>query len=182
MVSFRSTVAATLAYLAVASSGDVPRQASCLPGCGELDLFFTGLPAYHPLVKALGVDPDMVNRTTHLDAQNIINAGYNIRVVLGGPEIPHSIFQDEMRRDRAGKFWNATGIGFGTRGYPRQDMTIEFTDLITLFRSEAPEAPILFDYNTTTFLWAVQHYLPLRSDCAGAPGTNLGFIVVCDVC
>ncbi|KAI0154913.1 hypothetical protein GGR57DRAFT_100004 [Xylariaceae sp. FL1272] len=182
MVPFKSTVAASLACSGVALSADVPRQGDCLPGCGELDLFFTGIPAYHPLVTALGEDPDKINRTVHLDAQNLINAGYNIRVVLAGPEVPISVFQDEMRRDRTGKSWNATGIGFGLRGYQRQDTTVEFTDLITLFRSEAPEAPILFDYNTTTFLWATQQYLPLSSDCVGAAGADLGFTVLCHIC
>lgn len=63
-----------------ASSSEGPR------GCGEVNVFMTGLPPYHPLVIALGLDPAMVDRMLHEDAARIIARGYNLRGKFAHPK------------------------------------------------------------------------------------------------
>lgn len=46
--------------------------------CGEVNVFYTGFPAYHPLVEAQGWDPVRVDVGLRNDTQNLINAGYNV--------------------------------------------------------------------------------------------------------
>lgn len=54
-------------------------------GCGDINVFMTGLPPYHPLVVALGLDPAMIDRMLRADAARIIAKGYNLRGKLAAP-------------------------------------------------------------------------------------------------
>ncbi|CAM1501276.1 Fc.00g104380.m01.CDS01 [Cosmosporella sp. VM-42] len=82
-------------------------------------------------------------------------------VLLAGPE------QDieKTREGMKGIRWHVTGIGYGQRGSV-------LPEVIT--RVEA------FNYNPSTFLWSLQRRAPLSSKCAGSPGKDLGYIVLCD--
>ncbi|OCT54579.1 hypothetical protein CLCR_11449 [Cladophialophora carrionii] len=143
--------------------------ASKLPGCGEVDIIFTGLPPYHPLVIQQGFNASAVDAGLRGDAADILKAGYNLRVILMGPEQNISVLANQT----TGVRWDGTGIGYGVRGSHREDLTIRFADIIQLFRDKAPQAPILFDYSYVTALWAIQSRFPLSSNCTDSPGTDL---------
>ncbi|CAG8954754.1 hypothetical protein HYFRA_00004679 [Hymenoscyphus fraxineus] len=145
-------------------------------GCGELNVIATGIPPFHPIVTQLGFDPKVVDAALRADAANITKLGYNLKVVLMGPEQDLGVLKNKIN----GTQWQATGVGFGIRGAPREDTTIQFTDLINLYRSEVPNAPIVFDYSPTTMSWALQRAFRLPADCQ--PGKDLGIEVICDIC
>ncbi|EMD00687.1 hypothetical protein BAUCODRAFT_135482 [Baudoinia panamericana UAMH 10762] len=149
------------------------------PTCGSVNLIFTGLPPYHPLVEAQGFNGSAVNAGLRADAADLISHGYNTRVVLMGPEVDISVLDGRLN-DTA---WDITGIGYGVRGSNREDLTLRFKDIVQLYHSQAPGAPIVFDHSFTTALWAVQQQLPLiGGNCTNTPGKDLGFEIYCDVC
>jgi len=105
------------------------------------------LPPSHPLVKAQGFDPIFVNKSLTADAADVVKAGYNLR---GKFPLPSSLFSDSqrMQSSNSGKFhlpvllmgpeqpisklsdqlkginWDGTGVGFGVRGSPLQNLTV----------------------------------------------------------
>nr|KAK5442249.1 hypothetical protein LTR18_006102 [Exophiala xenobiotica] len=95
------------------------------PGCGDLDIIFTGLPPYHPLVTAQGFDSAAVDAALRGDAADIVKAGYNLRVVLMGPEQPLSVLSGQMD----GINWDGTGVGYGVRGSRLVNLTLRFAVL-----------------------------------------------------
>ena len=174
------------------------------PGCTNTS--HSGLPPYHPLVASQGFDPAQVDAGLRADAASIIAAGYNLRVVLMGPEVDTSVLQKQIR----GHNWDGTGVGYGVRGSRLENLTVRFTggfcsqlfvcpfpvllllvmtfvneavihadrqgaelDIIDLYRREAPQAPIVFDYSFTTAEWAIERRFPLEQNCTGSPGTDL---------
>ncbi|KAH7310618.1 hypothetical protein B0I35DRAFT_481924 [Stachybotrys elegans] len=172
MVSFKSVFTLGLVGSAGATCEEVR------PGCGEVNIFFTGLPAHHPIVAAIGLNTTMVDVMLRRDAARVIAAGYNLKVVHMGPEIDMSVMEEAMQ----GQTWHGTGVGYGMRGSQRPDVTIRFEEVLELFRSEASDAPTMFNYNGDTFTWALQRRMPLASDCADSPGIDYGYDVHCDVC
>ena len=105
------------------------------------------------------------------DAQAVINAGYNLKVALAGPEVGVEVLEAEMQ----GKAWGGAGIGFGVRSAQDPDMTLLFIDTIDAMRKLPVEGPIVFNYNAKTFLWALQQRIPLAENCT-TPGTDyVGF-------
>lgn len=82
-------------------------QAARKFSCGEINVLFTfvlyvapppvppnippsGLPPYHPLVKAQGADPAQVDAALRADADNIRKQGYNLRGTPSPPPLPPS--------------------------------------------------------------------------------------------
>ncbi|KAB5581024.1 hypothetical protein GE09DRAFT_1051482 [Coniochaeta sp. 2T2.1] len=131
------------------------------------------------MVKAQGFDPAVVDTSLRTDAANIVKAGYNLRVVLMGPEQNVSVLAAQIQ----GTTWDGTGIGYGVRGGRSHELTTRLEDIIQLYRDRVPRAPILFDYSPDSALWAVTRKFPRAgSDCAKSPGKDLGFGVFCDVC
>lgn len=80
-------------------------QAARKFSCGEINVLFTfvlyvapppippnippsGLPPYHPLVKAQGADPAQVDAALRADADNIRKQGYNLRGTPSPPPSP----------------------------------------------------------------------------------------------
>ncbi|EXJ63244.1 hypothetical protein A1O7_03691 [Cladophialophora yegresii CBS 114405] len=174
MVQFKSILLFSLIGAAVSAF-----PPSKLPGCGELDIIFTGLPPYHPLVIQQGFNASAVDAGLRHDAADIVKAGYNLRgVVLMGPEQDINV----LAKQTNGVRWDGTGIGYGVRGSHLEDLTVRFGDIVQLYRDKAPQAPILFDYSPVTALWAIQRRFPLSSNCTKSPGKDLGFEVFCDVC
>ncbi|KIX09399.1 uncharacterized protein Z518_00478 [Rhinocladiella mackenziei CBS 650.93] len=147
-------------------------------GCGEVDIIFTGLPPYHPLVIEQGFDPAVVDAALRGDAANILNAGYNLRVVLMGPEQPVSVLASQVQ----GIHWDGTGVGYGVRGSRLENLTVRLEDIIQLYREKVPRAPTMFDHSPDSALWAIERRFPLSEDCTDAPGTDLGFEIFCDIC
>ncbi|KAJ9612643.1 hypothetical protein H2200_004240 [Cladophialophora chaetospira] len=164
MVSFKSIL--TLAVAATTASAFPSPK---LPGCGEVDIIFTGLPPYHPLVAQQGFNSSAVDAGLRADAADIIKAGYNLRVVLMGPEQDISVLVNQTNGIR----WDGTGVGYGVRGSRREDLTIRLGDIIQVFHERAPRAPTVFDYSFTTALWAIQTKFPLSSNCTNSPGKDL---------
>ncbi|KAG9252189.1 uncharacterized protein F5Z01DRAFT_690903 [Emericellopsis atlantica] len=184
MISVSSLLTAVL-LSATSAVGMLPTTES-LPGCGEVNVFMTGLPAYHPWVISLGLDPAMVDRMLREDAARIVNMGYNLRggnlvsrkrertdifeVAVFGPEEDYDrILKEQM----CAVDWHGTGVGFGLRAGQDPDLTIQFEDIIAGFHERAPGAPIMFNYNAKTFSWAVQRRLPLAANCTDSPGKDL---------
>ncbi|KIV91678.1 hypothetical protein PV10_06192 [Exophiala mesophila] len=77
MVGIR--IFATIAFFGSTMAHFGPRPPVRNPGCGDVDVFFTGLPPFHPLVIEQGFDPNMVNNALRRDAAEIVEAGYNLR-------------------------------------------------------------------------------------------------------
>lgn len=46
-------------------------------------------------------------------------------------------------------------------------------DIISLYRKEATEAPIMFNYSPDSALWAIERSFPLSSNCTDSPGQDL---------
>ncbi|KAK5936858.1 hypothetical protein PMZ80_010977 [Knufia obscura] len=109
----------TLALTSIATAASIP---STSPGCGEVDVIFTGLPPYHPLVTSQGFNATEVDIGLRADAANIVKAGYNLRVVLMGPEQPLDVLADQM----TGVDWDVIGVGYGVRGSRLENVTIRF--------------------------------------------------------
>ena len=78
----------------------------------------------------------------------------------------------ETAKRMKGKQWDITGIGFGQRASNNTKVIKKFEDNLMLFREQGPSSPTVFNYNPFTFLWSVQRYAPLESDCADSPGTD----------
>ncbi|KAI5918515.1 hypothetical protein F4810DRAFT_570681 [Camillea tinctor] len=144
-------------------------------GCGEVNVLYTGLPGTHNLVAAQGWDVEQVDRKIRKGHQDMINAGYNVRTVLFGPE--QNI--DDLAREMDGINWGITGVGFGVRGSTLEELIVEFEDILMTFRQKALDSPTVFNYNPDSFLWSIQRRAPLSSDCAGSPGKNLGYVEIC---
>ncbi|KAI6361775.1 hypothetical protein MCOR25_006393 [Pyricularia grisea] len=154
--------------------------------CGKLNFVFTGIPWNHPAIKASGRDPAMVEAAIKYDIQTIVQAGYNIKAILVGPEDPISDIAEELDNVPGVKDWTATGVGYGLRGSNATTLTLRFTDVIELFREKQPEAPILFNYSPVTSLWAIQQKFPLPAgtNCSaeGKPGKDYGIAIHCSAC
>ncbi|GJC90377.1 hypothetical protein ColLi_13215 [Colletotrichum liriopes] len=47
-----------------------------------INVFYTGLPPYHPLALAEGWDPELVDKGVRNDAIELVQAGYNVYGML----------------------------------------------------------------------------------------------------
>ncbi|KAL4727071.1 hypothetical protein ACLX1H_005971 [Fusarium chlamydosporum] len=149
---------------------------SALPGCGEVNVIYTGLPGQHKYVKDQGYDPDWTEKQIADHVREMREAGYNVRGVWRGPEINGS----ELAEHVQGVNWHAAGVGFGVRGSNISEITGLFEENLAIYRKEAPNAKFVFNNNPLTFVWSVQRYFPLSSDCKGQSGKDLGYITLCD--
>ncbi|PTD10733.1 hypothetical protein FCULG_00007723 [Fusarium culmorum] len=145
-------------------------------GCGEVNVFYTGLPGRHQYVTSQGYDAKLVEEQIFNHTRELREAGYNVRAVWRGPEMPPNEFVDQMKDVH----WHAAGIGFGVRGSQILDVIGLFEETIDIFRKEAPDAKYVFNYNPLTFLWSVKRYFPLSIDCKDQPGKDLGYVTLCD--
>ncbi|KAI1638594.1 hypothetical protein F4809DRAFT_649215 [Biscogniauxia mediterranea] len=166
---FISTIIITSGIVSAAKPSPLPR------GCGEVNVIYTGLPGTHRLVGAQGWDRVYVDREIKKAHKGMINAGYNVKSVLLGPEQDIRILAKEMDDTP----WDITGIGFGLRGSIIGEIISRFEDIIMLYRNKAPDAPTVFNYNPESFVWSIQRRAPLSSDCAGSPGKDLGYEEIC---
>ncbi|CAH0038751.1 unnamed protein product [Clonostachys solani] len=158
--------------LITAASAKYPEN----PGCGDINVLYTGLPAYHPYVVEQGWDPSMVDASIRSDTQNLINAGYNTRIVLMGPE--EDISQMEARFKDVE--FHVTGIGYGMRPSKIPEVITRFEDNVFLFNRLVPDTPTVYNYNPNTFLWSVERRFPIKEDCSKKPGKDLGYVEICD--
>ncbi|KAK0723527.1 hypothetical protein B0T26DRAFT_675088 [Lasiosphaeria miniovina] len=154
--------------------GSIAEASSPWTQCGKVDILFTGLPAYHPLVTSQGFDPAVVDAALREDVANIPflanNPGGNITaVVLMGPEQNMSVLAEQAQ----GVSWAGTGVGFGVRGGHTPELTVRLENIIELYRERVPRAQLLFDYSPSTGLWAIERHFPLASNCTGSPGKDL---------
>ncbi|KAH7004721.1 hypothetical protein EDB82DRAFT_533009 [Fusarium venenatum] len=127
-------------------------------GCGEVNVVYIGLPGRHKYVKEQGADPILTEKQIADNIREMREAGYNVR----------------------GVDWHAAGVGFGIRGSNISELTGLFEENLAIYREEAPDAKFVFNYSPISFLWSVQRYFPLSSDCKDHPGKDLGFITLCD--
>ncbi|GKT43351.1 uncharacterized protein ColSpa_03532 [Colletotrichum spaethianum] len=104
-----------------AGQGDGPGQGNGAPSqsCNKFNFIFTGLPWNHPAVKASGFTPQQVEAGIRSDMKAIVEAGYNIKAVLVGPEDG----LDDIASELKGVDWIGTGVGFGIRGNPSPVIT-----------------------------------------------------------
>ncbi|KAK1959691.1 hypothetical protein LY78DRAFT_352823 [Colletotrichum sublineola] len=159
-------------------SGQSSRAAQ--KSCGDYNFVFTGLPWNHPALKASGFTPQQVEAGIRSDMKAIVNAGYNIKAVLVGPEDSLDNISSELK----GVNWTGTGVGFGVRGSPSPVITRRLMDIIQLYRDQVPQAPILFNYSPNSSVWAIQQYFPPPSSlgCQCGPGRDLGIAIYCSAC
>ena len=138
IMNILSFATAALSFSTVyAAQTDRPASGKTKVGeCGKVDIFYTGLPPYHPLVIEQGWDPARVEAGLRKDADSLVKAGYNVHstyfshllrqrladrcpflsgiVVWAGPEV--CIDTMEKRMASAGVEYDLVGIGFGIRG------------------------------------------------------------------
>ncbi|KAF5579604.1 hypothetical protein FPCIR_11019 [Fusarium pseudocircinatum] len=107
------------------SLGSIFSSVTSLPGCGEVNVFYTGLPGRHMYVTQQGYDAALVEAQIFNHTRQLREAGYNVRAVWRGPEIPGA----EMSRHMDDVHWNVAGIGFGVRGS-------QIPEVITLFEGQ----------------------------------------------
>ncbi|CEI65643.1 unnamed protein product [Fusarium venenatum] len=131
-------------------------------GCGEVNVVYIGLPGRHKYVKEQGADPILTEKQIADNIREMREAGYNVRGNVEGVD------------------WHAAGVGFGIRGSNISELTGLFEENLAIYREEAPDAKFVFNYSPISFLWSVQRYFPLSSDCKDHPGKDLGFITLCD--
>ncbi|KAF5001070.1 hypothetical protein FGRMN_1264 [Fusarium graminum] len=129
----------------------------------------SGLPGRHDYVTKQGYDPVLTEQQIFNHTRELREAGYNVRAVWRGPEIPGSELSEHMKDVH----WHAAGIGFGVRGSNIPDVISLFEETIDIYREQAPDAKFVFNYNPLTFLWSVKRYFPLSSDCKDQPGKDL---------
>ncbi|CAI6090783.1 unnamed protein product [Clonostachys chloroleuca] len=161
MVCIKSIL--TLGLAAGATAVALPKN-DTLPGCGEVNVFYTGLPPYHKYVLEQGYPGDVAAEPSR-----------TAPCFVAGPEQPMSVTEDRMRWRHS----HITGVGYGIRGSTNGEDITKFEDNLMLFRRQGPNSPTVFNYNPCTFLWTVQRRAPLSSDCAGQPGTDCGYEEVC---
>ena len=118
----------------------------------------------------------------------MLAAGYNLRVVLMGPEQNISTFASfaTVPETVDGKLrpWDGTGVGFGIRGSASPVVTMWFEQIIQTYRTKAETAPIMFNFTSSTALWAIMRNFPVPAEgCTGKEGRNLvsGGSVSCSV-
>ncbi|KAK0633862.1 hypothetical protein B0T14DRAFT_561404 [Immersiella caudata] len=171
-----STVAA--AVMGSREGGGPNPQLKHVYDCGEVNIFFTGLPPAHPLVIQQGFDPAMVDAYIRADAAKIIKAGYNLRFSLMGPEMGVKTLGDRLDGIR----WHGVGVGNGERSATLDELVVWFEDTLQVYEALAPGSQVLFNKSANTTLWAIQRRFPLVGDCANSTGTDLGFELYCDIC
>ncbi|KAF5502048.1 hypothetical protein CGCA056_v013866 [Colletotrichum aenigma] len=121
--------------------------------CGEVNVFYTGLTAYHPLVLSRGFDPVQTDIALRNDTANLVKAGFNV--------------YDRMK----GKRWGVTGVGWGIRNSTMLELVNHFEENINQYREAEPLAPLVFNWSPTSLAESVTRHVPLRDDCTGKPGT-----------
>ncbi|KAM5368920.1 hypothetical protein ACJA88_010860 [Fusarium oxysporum] len=84
-----------------------------------------GLPGRHTYVTQQGYDAALVEAQIFNHTRQLREAGYNVRAVWRGPEIPGT----EMSKHMKDVHWNVAGVGFGVRGS-------QISDVITLFEGQ----------------------------------------------
>ncbi|KAK1461259.1 hypothetical protein CMEL01_14895 [Colletotrichum melonis] len=161
-----------------ASSGPLRLSQITYPsnvGCGEVNVFYTGLPAYHPYVNAQHYDPVDVDKELRNDTAALVRAGFNVHVLFQGPDQPITNIADRMN----GTHWGVTGVGFGQRGAPILDVVTRFEDNLHQFRENAPLTPTVFNWGPTTLAASVIRHIPLKEDCSNKPGKLIAYEEVC---
>ncbi|KAI9902224.1 hypothetical protein N3K66_004041 [Trichothecium roseum] len=147
-----------------------------LPGCGEVNVFYTGLPGFHKYVREQGFNTTLVDKAIRASADAMVQAGYNVKIVLAGPEQDQDEWASHIDEDIT---WDITGIGNGMRSASIPEVITKFEDNLITFKEKVPEAPTVFNYNADSFLWSIQRRAPLASDCADSPGTLYDYIELC---
>ncbi|KAK4185828.1 hypothetical protein QBC35DRAFT_555747 [Podospora australis] len=172
MISLKAIIAIALAYATASLAAVVPLP---LPqeythshakhvNCGEISLFLTGLPYNHPLVAAQHFDPAVVESLMRHDQAAVIQAGFNIKMVMFGPEEDtNKVLAEHM----PGVDWAATGVGYGVRGGDLDNLTTQFEDTIQFFR-DAVGGPIIFNGPVGSMLPAINRHFQTRTDCRKA--------------
>ncbi|KAH8751303.1 hypothetical protein F5883DRAFT_720193 [Diaporthe sp. PMI_573] len=143
--------------------------------CGEVNVFYTGLAAYHPLVISQGFDPARVDILLRNDTAKLVKAGFNVYILFQGPEQPASNIADRME----GRRWGVAGVGWGIRGSTIVELTNRFEESINQYREAAPLAPLVFNWSPTSLAESVIRHVPLREDCANRPGKLYAYEEIC---
>ncbi|CCF35887.1 hypothetical protein CH063_07578 [Colletotrichum higginsianum] len=123
------------------SRSPLPGRGQSNPDCGKYSFVFTGLPWNHPAVKASGFTPQQVEAGIRSDMKAIVQAGYNIKAVLVGPENPIGDIASELK----GVEWTGTGVGHNSvvpgTGTPSPDSLQLLTQLERLGHPAVFSAP-----------------------------------------
>ncbi|KAH9227402.1 hypothetical protein K456DRAFT_1730307 [Colletotrichum gloeosporioides 23] len=155
--------------------GEKTESASNLSGSNRegINVFYTGLPPYHPLALAEGWDPELVDKGVRNDAIELVQAGYNVYVIGAGPEIPIAVIAQKMREK--GVQWHITGIGMGIRASTNPVVIHRLEDLVQFFRRETPTAQQVFNSGPRSCLESVQYRVGRDASNDGHQGKLLGY-------
>ncbi|CAG9982758.1 unnamed protein product [Clonostachys byssicola] len=145
-------------------------------GSGEVNIFYTGFPAYHQMVIDQGYNVTAVNISLRNEAANLVKAGFNVYVLFQGPDQPVSNIADRM----AGTHWGVDAVGWGQRGAGNSDVTYRFEDNLHQYRESAPLTPTVFNWGPDTLAESVTRRVPLNEDCTDKPGRLLAYEEICD--
>ncbi|KAL2880311.1 hypothetical protein SGCOL_004360 [Colletotrichum sp. CLE4] len=144
-------------------------------GCGDVNVFYTGLPAYHPYVIAQNADAVVIDRQLRNDTAALVKAGFNVRILFQGPDQPVTRIGERLN----GTDWGVTGVGWGQRGATILDVVTRFEDNLHQYRENAPLTPTVFNWGPTTLAESVIRHVPLNEDCATKPGKLIAYEEVC---
>ncbi|KAJ3542980.1 hypothetical protein NM208_g3815 [Fusarium decemcellulare] len=178
MLSVSKLVTFVLIGTGAARSIQIPKPKISFPsdvGCGDVNVFYTGLAAYHPLVISQGSDPVEIDIALRNNTANLVKAGFNIYALFQGPDQPVSNLGDRMK----GKHWGVTGVGWGIRNSTTPELVTWFEEILIEYRETEPLAPTVFNWGASTLAQSVTRHVPLNEDCTNKPGTLYGYEEIC---
>ncbi|CAI6099339.1 unnamed protein product [Clonostachys chloroleuca] len=108
-------------------------------GCGEINVVYTYVPA-------VAADAGL-----RQDAQKLIDAGCNTRIVLMGPDEDTSQLEARFQHVE----FHVAGIGFGMRPATIPEIITGFENNNFLFRKTVPDTSTVYNYGPNTLLWSV---------------------------
>ncbi|CAG8975289.1 hypothetical protein HYALB_00008073 [Hymenoscyphus albidus] len=144
--------------------------------CGKVNIVLLGLPPSHKLAEGIpGLDASAIDKGLRDDAAAIMNAGYNLRVILISPADSRSDFQAAFRD---GTFYQGIIIRYELRQGRDSWISDNLGDMIDFARVTAPVAPIMWDNGPGTALRTLRRSI-FVDECPDQPGKDLGYIEIC---
>lgn len=185
MLSFKNILAVALAcgtgslaaaVAPVSRTADTNSRQPNKVNCGAINIVAIGLPWNHPLVTQEGFDPTIVEAALREDHNAIVDAGYNVKTLLFGPEEDSN---EILSHHMAGVNWAATGVGYDVRGGNSEEITVHFENVVQIFHDSVTNGRMIFNSaaggHPGSMVPAIQRHFQTVGDCRKfhAPGKDL---------
>lgn len=120
-------------------------------------LLLIGLPWDHPIVAALGHDPEVIRKSLEANDAVLKDAGYEFKYVHASPDDQSSI--TAIINELKGRHWDGVVIDFVVRANP--DMTPFFEMLVNTIVETSPSTKLLFNASPGSAIDAAKRQLPI---------------------